>query len=78
VCPQCEHAKTLLRRYNVPFKEYVIGVDITRDQVIEDYPYLRTAPIIIKDGTPFLTYESFVMWVAHTDFSKNDQLPSET
>ena len=68
-CPQCEHAKKLLDNYNIPHTTYVIGKDVDRLSVVKVYPGNRTAPIIVVNGQPFATYNQFVMWIAHTDFS---------
>ena len=37
-CPYCVKAKTLLTCYNLPYKEFVAGKDLTREEVLEDIP----------------------------------------
>jgi glutaredoxin len=49
-CPLCEMAKNLLKSRNVQYHELMIGRDITREQVIREFPHARMAPIIMKDG----------------------------
>ena len=52
-CPVCEQAKQLLKEYNQPYTEHVIGQDITREQVIEKFPWVKVAPIIFYNGVSF-------------------------
>jgi glutaredoxin len=69
VCPTCADAKAMLDRYNVPYKTYVIGDDITRESVLKMYPNQTVAPIIVKDGQT-MSWQELVHWIAVTDFSK--------
>lgn len=57
-CPACVKTKNLLKKKNLPFSEFRIGVDLTRDQVIERFPDQKMIPIILVDGD-LVTYEKF-------------------
>jgi glutaredoxin len=43
-------AKTLLKNKGIEFEERVIGVDWTREQLLESIPQARTVPQIILNG----------------------------
>jgi glutaredoxin len=49
-CGYCVSAKSLLKSKNIEYKEYHIPNDISREEVMEKFPGIRTVPIIIKDG----------------------------
>ena len=36
LCPYCEMAKKLLEEKNVPYKELIIGVDISKEKAFEE------------------------------------------
>lgn len=50
-CSYCVQAKGLLNMKAIPFQEIHIGTDITRDQLVEQFPDARTAPVITVDGS---------------------------
>lgn len=49
-CIFCERAKTLLAQKNLPYVEKKLGVDFTRDWLLEQFPSARTYPVIVQDG----------------------------
>ena len=49
-CPMCDTAKRMLNEKKLSFHEYVIGRDITRDEVLSKFPEAKTAPVISLDG----------------------------
>lgn len=49
-CPFCVKAKDLLQRNNKKFKELKLGVDFTREEILELFPSAKTFPIITIDG----------------------------
>lgn len=51
-CGVCVKAKSLLNVNGLTFKEYVIGEDVTREQVLERFPGKTNLPIITIDGAP--------------------------
>ncbi len=46
-CSNCDYAKGLLKAESLDFLEYKIGVNITREEVLENYPGRKTLPIIV-------------------------------
>jgi glutaredoxin 3 len=49
-CTHCNSAKTLLGTRNKLFTEYKLGVDYTREQLLEKFPNARTFPVVVIDG----------------------------
>ena len=49
-CEYCKMAKELLTEHNLSFTEYVIGKDITRDEVVKKFPDKKILPIILEDN----------------------------
>jgi glutaredoxin 3 len=50
-CPYCVAAKALLEQQGIDYEEKKIGVDHTREQLLEAVPTARTVPQIFLDGT---------------------------
>ena len=48
-CPYCVRAKALFEQKGVEYKEYTIGEDVTREQLLERAPNARTVPQIWLD-----------------------------
>lgn len=49
-CTFCGAAKNLLKLRGKEFTEYQLGVDFTREELIEKFPTARTYPLIVIDG----------------------------
>jgi len=50
-CPACIQAKKMLERKGIPFQEYVLTVDVTKEQLIQKVPNARSVPQIFLDGS---------------------------
>lgn len=48
-CGYCLRAKALLEKLNISYTERKVGVDISRDEIVEKYPIMKTVPIITVD-----------------------------
>lgn len=46
-CGHCVNAKELLKRNNIQYQEYVIGLDITREEVMERFPGVQQVPVVV-------------------------------
>lgn len=57
-CPNCVAAKNLLKLNDQEYTELAIGTDISREDIVEMAPGMRSAPIIYKDGTLVGTYHN--------------------
>ncbi len=49
-CAYCTKAKSLLEDHGHDFEELEIGVDILRDDVLEQYPTQTMLPIVLING----------------------------
>ena len=49
-CPYCDMAKNLLESKGIAFETQMIGVDISRDEILLKFPSMRTVPIIVDDN----------------------------
>tara|TARA_B100001287_G_scaffold266883_1_gene261302 strand:+ start:418 stop:663 length:246 start_codon:yes stop_codon:yes gene_type:complete len=57
ICPYCDMAKNLLKSKGIQFEEKVVGVNFTREQLLEAVPNARTVPQIVLDGKLIGSYE---------------------
>ena len=48
-CKWCIKAKELFHKLDIPFVEYRINRNITREEVLKKFPNWKTVPIIIID-----------------------------
>ena len=58
-CPQCDTAKNMMNAKGLSYQTVEIGVDITREEFMEEYPNVRSAPLIVKEDTPY-SYNEFL------------------
>ena len=49
-CVHCVSAKSLLTTRNKQFTEHKLGVDYTREQLLERFPNARSFPVVVIDG----------------------------
>ena len=68
-CPYCVRAKALLDSYSVSYTEKVVGVDVTREQLLEAAPNARTVPQIIINGEVIGGYEQLSSYIENTNFN---------
>ena len=55
-CVYCAQAKSLLADNEISFTELKIGVDLTRDDVLRDYPDQKVLPIVLHEDKVLGTY----------------------
>ncbi len=68
-CPYCVMAKQLLKKSNIAFTEKLIGVDVTREQLLEVAPNARTAPQIVIGNQVIGGYNELVSYMENTNFN---------
>ena len=68
-CPYCVKAKRLLDQMELPFTERVVGVDATREQLLEAAPNARTVPQIIIDDKVIGGYDQLTTYIETTGFN---------
>ena len=49
-CPYCVKAKQLLSIKNIPFTEFKLNEDFTRETLLDKFPNAKTYPVIVIDG----------------------------
>lgn len=68
-CPNCANAKRLLEMRNIEFVERILGVDTTREELLEVAPNARTVPQIFINGENIGGYEQLVTYIEDTGFN---------
>jgi glutaredoxin len=69
-CQYCTKAVALLNRLGMPFVEKKIGVDVTREQLLEVAPGARTVPQIVINGQVIGGYDDLAKYVESDNFNK--------
>lgn len=49
-CAYCAYAKNLLESRGIDYMELKLGVDFSRETLVENYPTAKTFPVITVDG----------------------------
>ena len=49
-CPYCTNAKTTLRDRQIPFTEYKLNEDFTREILLNKFPEASTYPVVVIDN----------------------------
>jgi hypothetical protein len=67
-CTQCEKVKSLLKSNYMDYREYLIGKDITAEEVKEQFPRVNILPIILYDGLRVTNYDELRSLVEHQTY----------
>ena len=67
-CPYCDQAKALCIREKYTYVYKQLGIDFTREDLLEKFPEARTFPQIIINDEPIGGYQQLAEW--HTNDSK--------
>ena len=70
ICPYCDMAKNLLKSKGIQFEEKVVGVNFTREELLEAVPNAKTVPQVVLDGKLIGSYEDLKKHFA-SDTSNN-------
>lgn len=49
-CGYCTAAVSLLKSKDIRFTEQKLGIDFTREMLLEKFPLAKTFPVIVVDG----------------------------
>lgn len=66
-CSYCRAAKDLLNRKHIQFIEYIIGVNATKEMLLEVLPDVRTVPQIFYGNQYVGGYEELLERIGHDD-----------
>jgi len=62
-CPLCEATKNFLNKQNIQFQEFIIGKDISREDVLTKFPGVTMAPVIITENGSQLPNTIITSWI---------------
>lgn len=68
-CAYCVRAKSFMEMRNIEFVERKVGVDTTREELMEAAPNARTVPQIFVNGELVGGYTEFVSYVENTGYT---------
>ena len=68
-CPFCDRAKALCEQRQYNFKYYQLGVDFTREEVLEMFPGARTFPQIKVGGKSIGGWDKFPQYLEDTAYN---------
>lgn len=68
-CSFCEKAKSLCEIRGFKYTYKTMGVDYTREELLEQFPTARTVPQIIVNGTKIGGYNELVNYIEETGFT---------
>lgn len=74
-CPYCVSAKQFLSTKGYTFEERVVGVNASREELLEAAPNARTVPQILINGNLVGGYDDLVR---NWDTIKEQYLPEQT
>ena len=72
-CPACIEAKRLLDSKGIPYQVKMLGVDVTKKDLIEVVPQARSVPQIFVDGVYVGGLQELKQKLAH-DNNKNTSM----
>lgn len=49
-CPQCDAAKQLLKSRGITVLEMTVGLNVTREELMEQFPSARSVPQVVING----------------------------
>ncbi len=68
-CSYCVRAKSFMEMRNIEFVERKVGVDTTREELMEAAPNARTVPQIFVNGELVGGYTEFVSYIENTGYT---------
>jgi len=64
-CPFCDKAKALLKSHDITFETKMVGVDVTREQLLEAVPTARSVPQVFLYGNYIGGYKELEEYFAN-------------
>jgi glutaredoxin len=69
MCPFCDKAKALCEMRKLDYKYYTLGVDYTREELLEMFPDARTVPQIKVQGVSIGGYDKLGNYLEETNYN---------
>ena len=57
-CQYCSTFKSTLDKFKISYKEHVIDEDITKERVVEMFPWCVTLPVVVVNGEPLTLWQA--------------------
>lgn len=73
-CFSCVLAKSILKEKNLPFKEYIVGRDLSVEELGEKFPQRYLLPIILRDGLRMTGLAELEQYVNENDLRIDSKL----
>ena len=68
-CPFCDKAKRLLDSREIAYEYKQLGVDLRREDILEEFPEARTFPQIVINGLKIGGYEQLGTYLEETGYN---------
>ena len=68
-CPFCVKAKELCETRNLAYSYHEVGKDLTRQELLEQFPNARTVPQIVVNNTRIGGYTDLVKYIEETGYN---------
>ena len=62
-CPRCDMAKNIAEQVGIEYVYKKLGVDYTKEDLLEIFPNAMSVPQISSDDTPIGGYPEFSRWI---------------
>ena len=69
MCPFCDKAKSVCEMRGFKYTYKTMGVDYTKEELLEQFPNARTVPQIIVNGQKVGGYDGFTKYLEETNFN---------
>lgn len=65
-CSYCTKAKDILESYNMDFKYFSVGDDLTVNELIEMFPGVKTVPVVVVNEKWIGGYDQLANYLEET------------
>jgi glutaredoxin len=65
-CEYCTMAQKLLEERKIPFNYIQLGIDITKEEFLEQFPEQKTVPLVVAHGMKVGGYTDLLEYVEET------------
>lgn len=66
-CVWCTAAKELLKQHNLEYFYFEIGVNLTREEFIKEFPDVKSVPLIFEGATRIGGYNELAAYLPQLD-----------
>jgi len=73
-CNWCNLAKEAVEQRNLPYKYFYVGEDVGIDFILENFPGVKTVPIIQVNGNHIGGYQDLIRYLEDTSGGHADNI----